>query len=313
MKKFLEKFLIFLVIIIVGSLFLDFAISKGLSDMKDYRFQSWNEIQEGNINAEIVINGNSRALSHFVPAIFDSVYKCKTYNLGFGGHPFNEQYFKYGFYINQNKPPKLVIQNVDFFTLSDLFIIGHEREQVLPFVYNSYIRTHLMDFGFSAAEVYLPLVRYFGYQQIIKNGLFEFFSIKKYHNKVSTQGFVAEEGNWNPYELSKLKSIKFINDSFSVGFFEKYLSELKQNNVNVVLVNSPVYYKATEKLENKEEMNNYYNDVAKKFGFKYLDFTNDSICNDSTKFVLAIHLNENGAKIFTKKLINEINKLSILN
>lgn len=298
--------------VIAGAFFFDHAISNGLSTMNDYRYKCWNEIQEGNINADIIINGNSRALCHFVPSVIDSGFNCKTYNLGFGGHPFNAQYFKYGFYLQYNKKPKLVIQNVDFFTLSDVFIIGHEREQVLPFVFDAYMQSHLLDFGFTKSEVYIPVVRYFGYQQAIKNGLFEYLSIKKYNKESSKQGFIPETGNWDPTGLSKLKTIQFSKDSFSIKLFEKYLQELKENNIEVILVNSPLYYKASEKIEKREEMNAYFNEVASKYGFKYMDFSNDSICYDSTKFVVAIHLNEDGANKFSRKLISEIKKLNII-
>lgn len=311
MKKFVYKLLAFIVLVFVGSCFIDFAISKGLSSMNDYRFTSWREIDEGEINADILISGNSRALSHFVPSLIDSAFNCKTYNLGFGGHTFTPQYFKYGFYVKHNKKPKLIIQNVDFGTLSDMFIIGHEREQVFPYIYDSYMRRHLVGFGFTKSDVYLPLKRYFGYQQVIKNGLFEFFGIKHYNNKMSFQGFVPENGKWNPSELNQLKSVEFSKDSTSVHLFKKYLNNLKNENIELILVNSPVYYKATEKLTQREEMHEFFNNVASENGFVYLDYTDDSICFDSTRFVVSVHLNEEGAKIFTRKLVSDLRKNAI--
>lgn len=311
MKKFIIKFFVFFIIVIAGAFFFDHAISNGLSTMNDYRYKCWNEIQEGNINADIIINGNSRALSHFTPSIIDSTFNCKSYNLGFGGHPFNAQYFKYGYYLHHNKKPKVIIQNVDFFTLADLFIIGHQREQVLPYVNESYMRKNLPHFGFSRFEIYLPLIRYFGYPAIIKNGFLEFFSLKHYNNKTSNQGYIPEVGSWNPSELNKLKTINFSKDSFTITLFEKYLRELKSENVKVFLVNSPIYFKASEKMIDRNQMNLYYNNIANKYGFKYLDYTNDPICYDSTKFVVAVHLNEVGANIFTRKLAEDLKKFNI--
>ena len=280
--------------------------------MKDYRFQRWNEIKDGKINADILINGNSRAMSHFVPSEFDAVLNYKTYNLGFGGHPFNAQYLKYGYYINYNKKPQLLIQNVDFITLTDIFIIGHEREQILPFVYDDYLQQHLLHFGFSKIELYLPLIRYFGYQQVIKNGMFEFLTLKHYNNKMAVQGFIPEKGNWNPTELNKIENLEFSRDSFTVNLFDKYLSELKNDNIEVVLVNSPVYYKATEKLLDREVMNEFYKKIARKYNFTYLDYTSDSLCFDSTMFVMAVHLNEFGAKKFSHKLAIDLKKMELL-
>ena len=65
-------------------------------------------------------------------------------------------------------------------------------------------------------------------------------------------------------------------------------------------------------MSDRNQMNLFYNNLANKYGFKYLDYTNDSICFDSTKFVVAVHLNEVGAKAFTRKLVKDIKKYNIL-
>jgi len=311
MKKFLLKILLFASILTAFAYIIDICISKGLISMSDYRFQTWNEISKNEINADLLINGNSRGLSHYVPSVFDSVLNTNSYNIGFGGHPFNAEYLKYHYYISHNKIPKVLIQNVDFLTLSDIFVIGHEREQILPFVKDTYLRKHLPDYGFNLFEIYIPLVRYFGYQKEIKNGLFEKFGLKHYFNTTSEKGFLPEKGVWDPTELNKIEKIPFDKDSFSVDLFIKYLSELKNDNVKVFLVNSPVYYKATEKLEEKAEMYEFYSEIARRFGFIYLDYTSDSLCFDSTMFVKAVHMNKTGAVKFSKKLASDLRKYKL--
>lgn len=312
MKKFIGKVLIFIILLSVGASFLDYAISVGLRNMQDYRFQVWNDIVKSKINADVVINGNSRALSHFVPTIFDSSWQCNTYNLGIGGYPFDVQYMKYNFYLKHNKRPKIIIQNVDFSTLASSSFIGHEREQVFPFIYDSYMRFHLPKFGFANIDVYFPLARYFGYQMVIKNGLFEFFHIKHYNNRPSYKGFYPENGQWNPTKLNQLKFIEFTKDSITTKLFEKYLQDCAKNGICVLLVNSPVYYKAMQKLKNREFMSNYFDSLANVNRFAYLDYSNDAICYDSINFVVAVHLNKYGADIFSKKLANDIDSLGII-
>lgn len=87
MKKFLIKTSVFLLILWGLAWGLDYVISKGLLQMEDYRFMSWNEMQQGNINADIVIMGNSRGFSHFEPWTIDSICDASTYCLGLGGYP----------------------------------------------------------------------------------------------------------------------------------------------------------------------------------------------------------------------------------
>ena len=59
---------------------------------------------------------------------------------------------------------------MDFFTLmSDK--IGHQREQLFPYVREPFLRKTLTNYGYSWAEINVPLFRYFGYQMVVKNGL----------------------------------------------------------------------------------------------------------------------------------------------
>lgn len=312
MKNFILKTIVFFVLITIFAVLLDYAISKGLKSMKDYRFQSWNEIQNG-INADIIVNGNSRALCNFVPVVFDSILHLKSYNLGFGGHTFNPQFLKYNYYTHHNSTPKILIQNVDFLTLSDMFVIGHEREQILPYVFDLYLNKQLQNYGFNFFDLKLPFIRYFGYQQEIKNGVFQFLKIRNFNNRVSEKGFLSEIGNWNPTELNKIEKINFLRDTFSVHLFEKFLIKLKENNVRVFLVYSPVYHRATKKFTDKAKMDCYFLGIAKKYGYSYLDYSSDSICMDSTMFVNALHMNERGARIFSEKLSAEIKSILTLN
>lgn len=274
--------------------------------MEDYRFQSWKEISDGKINADIIINGNSRALSHFNPKILDSVLKKKSYNLGIGGHPFNVQYMKYSFYLTHNSKPKYIIQNVDFGTLEKKSILGHEREQVFPYFNDKFLQKELTSFGFNKIEIYVPLIRYFSYQMVIKNGLLEFFRVKHYKNRHSYKGFSPERGIWNPTELNKVKTIKFLLDNKTHQLFDLYLKNCANNNIKVILVNSPVYYSAMAKVKDKTEMNKYFKNISNKYGHTYLDYTSDTMCLDTSNFTVAVHLNEKGANIFSNKFAKDI-------
>ena len=98
MKRFVIKISIFLAVVYAAAWGLDYSISKGLYSMEDNRFISWSEILGGEINADQVIMGNSRALSHFEPWTIDSISGLSAYNLGLGGYPINVELMKYNLY-----------------------------------------------------------------------------------------------------------------------------------------------------------------------------------------------------------------------
>jgi len=289
----------------MASVALDYAISSGLKRMNDYRFETWNDIVESNINADILIMGNSRAFSHFSPKILDSVLHTNSYNLGIGGHPFNIQYLRYKVYEEHNKLPKVIIQNVDFFTIQTANI-GHEREQVFPYIRDSIFRNNLTNLGFSWAEINLPLFRYFGYQLVIKNGLMEFFHLHHYHNQSSEKGYRPETGKWNPTALNKLENIESVVDSKALNLFENFLDDCNHKHIRVVLVYSPLYFKAMQKLRDKEKFDILFHNLSNKYAIPYLDYSHDSICMDSTYFKVAIHLNKRGAELFSTQLAKDL-------
>jgi hypothetical protein len=311
MKKFILNAILFVLLIFSFAYLLDGVINKGLRKMGDYRFMSWNQMIHNKVNADIIINGNSRGLSHFNPKFLDSILNCNSYNLGIGGYPFRMQVLKYNLYLKYNINPKIIIQNVDFVTLNKSDFFGHEREQVFPFVFEPYLQKELIGMGFKWYELYLPYIRYFGYQSVIKNGLFQYFHFKNYNEQASSKGFYPEKGNWNSSELEKVQKIEFKKERTATYLFEQYLASCSKEKIKVVLVNSPIYYKASDKLINRNEMNDYYSSVAKKYGHVYLDYTVDPLCYDTTNFAVAVHLNQLGSTKFSIKLANDLNSMKI--
>ena len=301
MKKFIRNFVVFLLCVTSLAYIIDYSISHGLSKMEDYRFQTWNDIVNSNINADLIVMCNSRAFSHYSPAILDSVLHMNTYNIGIGGHPFNVQYLRYKLYRRYNKKPKIIIQNIDFLTLTNSRI-GHEREQLFPYIQDSFLRNQLSDVGYSNLEMYIPLYRYFGYSMVIKNGLTEFSGLKHYNHQPSIKGYRPEAGKWDGTELSRLERIKPVMDTKTIRLFEKFLMECRNEHITVFLVNSPLYVEASRKMEKTLEFKQLIQSFSEKYKFQYLDYSTDSICSDSSLFHVAVHLNQNGANIFTRKL-----------
>ena len=61
---------------------LDKIISSGLRNSKSEGYISWNEIQSGEIDADLVINGSSIAAYQISPIKLDSILEINSYNLG---------------------------------------------------------------------------------------------------------------------------------------------------------------------------------------------------------------------------------------
>lgn len=308
MKRFIRKISIGALLICIFACGLDYVISKGLLQMEDYRFMSWSEMWSGEINADVLIMGNSRGFSHFEPWTIDSICGTNTYCIGLGGYGITVELLKYHFYRNHNAKPKYIIQQVDYYTMrNDSAPHRHQSEQFLPLFYDLDTREDLKKVGYTWLDLYIPLYRYFGYQMVIKNGLLEYLGIKHYISDPSFKGHHYEKGNWNGKELAKMDTIIATMDATAQNKFEQFLETCQKENINVILVNSPTYRGANLKTKNLDLVDQYFDSIANVYGSIYLNYNeNYYLCEDSTNFCVSVHMNPEATHKFSIDFANDI-------
>lgn len=315
MKLFLQKILIGGAILFVAACLLDYCISSGLMKMEDYRFQTWSHIVRGGNDHKVLIMGNSRGFSHFDPVIIDSLCSTDSYSIGIGGYPVNVQMMRWNVYKSHNQNPEVIIYNVDPMTFAQIEDVRHQHqsEAFFPLVYDGVSRGELKKVGYDFGELCVPLYRMGGYQQVIKNGLLEFFHLKHYSSWPSVKGHRPESGEWNGEELNKMEAGPREFNEKSVSMFENLLAEFKQEGIKVVLVFSPLYSGAVEKMTNIEEWREYFRRLAETEDVYYLDYLGNPICKDTANFCVSVHLNETMTQVFTTMFCEDLKSLNILN
>ena len=189
----------------------------------------------GGMDNDILIMGNSRGKSHFDTRVIDSLSHKQSFNISIGGYPINAQLLKYQLYREHNRKPDLIIQNIDYLTIRVMSDIRnqHESEQFFPLVYDKEIRDHLRESGYGFLELNMPLYRFFGYQQVIKNGLMEALHIKHY-SRPSYKGFLPEKGRWNGSELQRMKVENVVLSEEGKALFEDYLARCSADSIRVL-------------------------------------------------------------------------------
>lgn len=119
---------------------------------------------------------------------------------------------------------------------------------------------------------------------------------------------------WNGTALNKVlsgDSIVARKEPKIVELFDSFLNHCKENDIQVILVFSPLYYKAMEFTKNKGEEMQLYHSFAEKYDIPLLDYSNDPLCYDTTYFCNANHLNKKGAELFSLKLANDIKEQNL--
>lgn len=303
MKKFLFNILIFGLLFLGITIPIDYFFSKHAIQSHHIPIEAWYDLMNGNIDADVVAVGSSRTWVHINPVILDSILHVNTYNLGMDGSPVNRQVQKYHLFREYNRKPKLIIQNIDVWSLN--YRIGYQKEQFFPYFWNKAMRKEFFPTEpFSFWEKHIPLYRY------LSDNL-KIFLNKGPHNL--TKGYEGKEIPWDGKSYMEVDSILFIANDTSAILFDEFLSQAKAEKINVVFVYAPLYIGATHKIKNIEEMHAKYQEFSDKYNIPILDYTYMDICYDTNYFYNAMHLNKHGSEIYTDSLANDILKLHILN
>lgn len=305
MKQFVYKVLITFVVIVLLATGLDALITYRLHRSDARLFKSWNDLYFGNLKCDAVIMGSSRAWVQFSPVIIDSVLSTDSYNLGVDGRCIDAEVVKYNVYRQHNPKPKLIIQNVDYGTLA--LSNGYDREQFLPYLRDDFLFSLTKESeDFSWADRYLPLIRYAGYLQVVKEGL-------GLHNKLNKfplqKGYYGRNEHWDGSVFETIESVPFCQNPEAVKIFDNYLAQCKADGIQVVLVFAPIYIGVTQKVDNVQYVFDYYDSIATKYGYPILNYTFDSISYDTAYFYNASHLNKQGAELFSRHLAEDIKNL----
>ncbi len=310
MNKFLIKIILFSLIIFGLAYTVDSVISKGLQKTDLRVYQAWNDIYASNIKSNAIILGSSRAWCQYSPKILDSIMGLDFYNLGIDGHTIDYQLLRYNTYRRYCPKPKYIIHNVEFSTLS-ITNSGYEREQFFPYVFDDSLINEVSKVkNITFIDKHIPLIRYFGYRSLFELGVKSYFGKKHFFDGGLVKGYRGNKYNWNGSELNKIKTIKFERDSIAIKLFDNYLEKTKSEGIKIILVFAPIYIEGAKKIVDYNGMYSLYKNLADKYNFLLLDYTNDSISYDKSNFYNATHMNQKGAEIFSKKLANDIKAMS---
>lgn len=308
MKKFVCRVLVTFAAVVLFATILDIFITYRLHHSNAHLFQSWNDLFFANMQCDAVVMGSSRSFVQYDPTIFDSVLGTNCYNLGIDGRCIDAEVIKFNVYCQHNPKPKLIIQNVDFCTLSTSN--GYEREQFLPYLRDRHLY-NLTKNGedFSWTDRIFPLIRYAGYFQVIKEGLGLPNKLNKFPLK---KGYYGREEHWDGCLFETIDSVSFSRSSEAVAIFENYLAQCKADGIQVILVFAPIYIGVTEKMDRPQQMFDFYDSIAMVYNCPVLNYTYNYLSYDTAYFYNATHLNKIGSELFTRKLAHDIDSLQLL-
>lgn len=342
MTKFIYKFIVFFIPIIFFSYIIDYIVSKKIRESGIGDFSVWEDIYKGKINSDIVIYGSSRALNHIDPIILENKFNTTSYNLGMAGQHVWLQNLRHLEFLKFNKIPKVVIYSLDDLFFSNPEGI-YQPDQFSPYLFwpeHKEIKEQMSVFKFPHFTFYdynFPLIRYidsFYAKKIFEIGnnfCNSFFN--KFYSKINEKntkdtekllsinedvfkipdgrikGFLPIDSHWN----NDLEKALFSEENIEVSInkkgillFEKIINELKSKNIYIVLVYTPEYIEGQKFVKNRNQVIKIYKDISSKYNIPFFNYSEDSMSFNKSYFFNSLHLNANGAELFSKKLANDL-------
>lgn len=305
---FFKKVFVLCLLLVVSLYALSYMVDAGLRKSRNDYFASWNDLYSSKINADLLIMGSSRAAFHISPRIIDSTLTLNSYNLGLSAWHFDMQYARFKMYLQHNRKPKYIIQNVDVYGFSKRADVA-DSQQFLPYIQDTIlqktIRGHKGEFDVYQRNI--PLLKYKNLQNLAFEGLFTFLNYPDlYDSTANYKGYRGNDYVWNQdFERFKKrfpKGAKYTFDKEVKRQFNEFLAFCQHEKIKVFLVYAPEYFEVQPYYKNKSELINLCTESANKYKCHFLDYSKDSLCYNRQYFYNSQHLNKKGAELYSKEL-----------
>lgn len=311
MKKFLLSIGLFIIILGLLGILLDWTITTGLHKRTDYVQEVWNDVMDSTITPEIVVLGNCVATHDHNPHILDSILHTDAYVFGMSNLTFPYHYFMWDMIKKyRSKLPKMVIMSLDYSDMSYREAkTNMENEQFLSLMWDKDARHFLRTYGgYSRLDAYVPCYRYFGHQKRIKYGLFNFLGVRKYLG--TPEHYKGYIGLDKPYAAHR----EWYDTVFTqpieqpvVSMLDGFLADCKKQGIEVLMVISPIAYELSDKVENEEDIYHVYDSLAQRYKFNCIRYVAPHwMSMDTNHFESPNHLNKQMSDVYTTELAQYI-------
>lgn len=307
MKKFITKSLLFFLGLFILALIPDIILTHKVKNSIFNDYPIWGKIKSGQMDNDLLILGSSRAWVQYSPRIIDSILNTNSYNLGRDGKKLDISILCADLYLKHNPKPKVILCDIYFMSMCNSDPYG--REQFFPYLFDRDIwkavhKNHQIRY----VDRFIPMLKYYGH-------------LKEYLSRISLndttyKGYFGYIREWkcvsDEIPLKEIKEIPYYHDSTVLAMTDEWLQRCQKDSVKIVFVHSPMYYEATNKIDDTAAMWAMYRNLANKYNITILDYSHDSICYDTTLFYNAQHLNRKGAERFSLKLAMDLDTMGII-
>ena len=304
MKRFIVKVLLISTSVFIPLIIADIIKTKDYRSREYYPFNTMSYIVDGHLDSDLWILGSSRAWVQYNPRILDSILNVDSYVFGFNAQSlFLElQYYKIARIYNPK--PRFLILDI-FFSSLTMEEAPISRYFFMPYVNNYKVRNIVKNnVILSPAYLFMPYYRYFTEKD----------NDRWYENPAGYEykGFEAKPFHWSGDDMNSLDTVHYKCELEAIELLNDFLTECRRDRIRVILVHSPFYYEGFKKIHNHEQMMALFRDIANKHNVPFIDYTTSPICIDTANFYNAMHLNAQGADLFSTQLAHDLDSMGLI-
>ena len=281
-------------------------ITSGLKRIKTSQYGASNRIMHGDINAQIVITGSSRAASHYDPRIIQERTGRSAFNLGRNGSQTDMQVAVLKAYLEHNRKPDVIIHNLDGFTFTTTREV-YDPGQYVPYLSDEEIYKPLRQINpMIWRSRYMPL---YGY--VVDDMRFNWVTGLKglvgwQPREDFFQGFNPRPGTWSDdfdrFKVDNPQGVSWEIEPDAIQLVENLIRFCQDNKIQLILVYSPEYSEMQALTKNRSQIFDEFHKLAGRYGVPMWDYSKWKYSDNTAFFNNSQHLNARGAREFSSDL-----------
>jgi hypothetical protein len=307
----------FLGMLAVVAIGLNALITLGLSRVKTGQFGVSNRIMSGDVNAQIVIAGSSRALSDFDSRTIGLATNLSTFNIGRNGSQTDMQLAVLRAYLEHNRKPEIVIQTLDSFSFQATHEV-YDPVQYVPYLHDEalYGALHQVNPEIWKSR-YIPL---YGYVVDDMNmswllGLEALFGRSPREDYFL--GFNPRSKKWSDdfasFKAANAGGVKWPIDPEGQQSLEDMVRLCRERGIQLIFVFAPEYSEMQSLTKNRQEVFTGFRELSAKYNVPFWDYSDWKYASDTDFFQNSQHLNEDGAEVFSTDLGSRLSEYAKAN
>ena len=310
MKKGLLRFGVAILIVLVSVAVVDMAVGK-VMDRKLPQISNQGSTGKTyfslyEVNTPIVIVGSSRASHHYVTQMIEDATGIPAWNVGRNGCYFSYNCCVINTIIERYSPKLIIWENDMNFLFEDS---SDPLESLFPYYDKNEYITKVINENVPSTESFSLHSRLYQYNSTIQRIMIRYAN-RKNHSDERLKGFepmpnkkhitplVKDERNMSNKEVSEKKAERLRNT----------ICRVKDKGIQLVIVDSPKYVKQSCENNSKATMIS----ICNEYNIPIIDNTQlADIVAHPEFFYDRSHLNENGAKAYTKIFLEQLQSFGV--